>query len=165
MSTLRAVDDRWKILVLDERTAAMLDSVIKTYDVLEEGVQRQSPRSSAIRSPRAEVDLITSARAQQTRLEAIYILTPTRQNVELVLSDFAPPPPAKRKKGDPTPSPEGPKYKAVHVHFVDGQSHVMRERSSPGAGIPDALAAKLTSGLPHHYLKALTELYVNFHRG
>jgi syntaxin-binding protein 1 len=32
-----------------------------------------------------------------------------------------------------------------------------------GAGVDDALVARLTAGLPDNYLQALKELYVNFH--
>lgn len=40
LDTLRAVPSRWKILIVDQFTQQMLQSVLSTYDVLEEGIQR-----------------------------------------------------------------------------------------------------------------------------
>lgn len=45
LDTLRSVPSRWKVLVVDQYTQAMLHSVLSTYEVLEEGVQRASPSS------------------------------------------------------------------------------------------------------------------------
>lgn len=48
----------------------------------------------------------------------------------------------------------------------DGSAHVLlcfRMIFGDALGIDDGLVAKLTGGLPNEYLKALTELYVNFH--
>lgn len=42
IDTLRAVPSRWKVLIVDQYTQAMLHSVLSTYDVLEEGIQRAS---------------------------------------------------------------------------------------------------------------------------
>lgn len=35
------MNSRWKILVVDEHSHAMLKSVLSTFDILEEGVQRK----------------------------------------------------------------------------------------------------------------------------
>jgi hypothetical protein len=40
LDTLRSVPSRWKILIVDQFTQQMLQSVLSTYDVLEEGIQR-----------------------------------------------------------------------------------------------------------------------------
>lgn len=42
LETLRSVNSRWKILVVDQHTQQMLLSVLTTYEILDEGVQRQS---------------------------------------------------------------------------------------------------------------------------
>lgn len=49
LDTIRAVPARWKVLIVDQYTQHMLQSVLSTYDVLEEGIQRQSasPRGPA----------------------------------------------------------------------------------------------------------------------
>ncbi|KAK4701832.1 hypothetical protein P7C70_g4396, partial [Phenoliferia sp. Uapishka_3] len=143
LKTLRSVDARWKILVVDEYTHKMLFSLFTTYDVLDTGIQ--------------QIDIITNQRGPQSHLPCIYLLMPTSQNVELVLRDYAPapaqPPGRNVKKDKHTPPPSAivqkPKYAAAHLHFVDG--------------IDDRLVTKLTNGLPDNYLAALTELYTNFH--
>ncbi|GAA6059866.1 hypothetical protein JCM10212_007071 [Sporobolomyces blumeae] len=139
LDTLRSVPSRWKILIVDQYTQSMLNSVLSTYDVLEEGIQ--------------QVDLITSYRSPQPRLAAVYLLMPTTQNVELVLRDYnsTPPPAAGKasKKSQPTGPPEPPKYAAAYINFMDG--------------INDALIGRLTDGLPEQYLQGLKELYINFH--
>jgi len=47
LDSVRSVQpaNRWKILVLDEQTQAHIGSVLKMYDILEEGVQRKSSAS------------------------------------------------------------------------------------------------------------------------
>ncbi|BGP44379.1 syntaxin binding protein 1 [Rhodotorula kratochvilovae] len=139
LDTLRAVPARWKVLIVDQYTQGMLQSVLSTYDVLEEGIQ--------------QVDLIAAHRQPQPRLAAVYLLMPTTQNVDLVLRDYDPtPPPAqgksskKQQHGAPQ---EPPKYGAAYVNFMEG--------------INDALVGKLTDGLPDNYLQGLKELYINFH--
>ncbi|GAA5889143.1 hypothetical protein JCM5296_007177 [Sporobolomyces johnsonii] len=139
LDTLRSVPSRWKILIVDQFTRDMIHSVLSTYDVLEEGIQ--------------QVDVITAHRIPQPRLAAVYLLMPTSQNVELVLRDYNPAPPAQSgkssKKNAGAQQPEPPKYAAAYINFMDG--------------INDALVGRLTDGLPEHYLQGLKELYINFH--
>ncbi|GAA6011838.1 hypothetical protein JCM11491_000767 [Sporobolomyces phaffii] len=139
LDTLRSVPSRWKILIVDQYTQSMLNSVLTTYDVLEEGIQ--------------QVDLITHHRNPQPRLAAIYLLMPTTQNVELVLRDHNPNPLPQSgkssKKNAPAAPQEPPKYAAAYINFMDG--------------INDALIGTLTDGLPEQYLQGLKELYINFH--
>ncbi|GAA5891833.1 hypothetical protein JCM8208_002906 [Rhodotorula glutinis] len=138
LDTIRAVPARWKVLIVDQHTQHMLQSVLSTYDVLEEGIQ--------------QVDLITSHRQPQPRLAAVYLLMPTTQNVDLVLRDHNPtPPPApgKSSKKQPPGPQEPPRYAAAYVNFMEG--------------INDALVGRLTDSLPEEYLQGLKELYINFH--
>ncbi|GAA5827126.1 hypothetical protein JCM11251_001128 [Rhodosporidiobolus azoricus] len=138
LDTLRSVPSRWKILIVDEFTHRMLLSVLNQYEVLEEGIQ--------------QIDLITAHRSPQPRLAAVYLLMPTTQNVDLVLRDYSPGPPApqgKSKSKALPPPQEPPKYAAAYINFLDG--------------INDALVGKLTDGLPENYLQGLKELYINFH--
>lgn len=138
--TLRSVDARWKILVVDEYTHKMLFSVFTTYDVLDTGIQRAppghllEPSSGSLTPPRrTEIDIITNKRSPQHHLPAIYLLMPTSQNVDLVLRDYSPAPPpqqsgrSKKDKHQPSTPPvdNSPKYAAAHLHFVDG-AHVCR---------------------------------------
>lgn len=131
------------------------------------------------------MDLITHRRSAEPRLEAVYLLMPTSENVELVLRDFNPnPTPVQsksRKTKDvvPAQAAEGPKYGGAHLHFIDGQSEAGAGCESAlvvwgaealtvagfvrRAGINDDLVGRITAGLPSSYLLALTELYINFH--
>lgn len=85
--------------------------------------------------PFAAVDSLQSPRPPQPSLDAIYLLTPTTQNVDRVIADFA--------NGRRT-------YRHVHLYFIDGLS--------------DSLADKLTRSLPEEVLKSFVELYCNFWR-
>ncbi|POY70532.1 hypothetical protein BMF94_6446 [Rhodotorula taiwanensis] len=141
IDTLRAVPSRWKVLIVDQYTQAMLHSVLSTYDVLEEGIQ--------------QVDLITNYRQPQPRLAAVYLLMPTSLNVDLILRDYAPsrqqePTGKSSKKQAAQAGPQDPpKYAAAYVSFMEG--------------INDALVGRLTDGLPESYLQGLKELYINCH--
>ncbi|KDE02370.1 hypothetical protein MVLG_07072 [Microbotryum lychnidis-dioicae p1A1 Lamole] len=145
LEMLRSVPSRWKVLIVDEYTRPMLKSVLSTYDILEEGVQ--------------QVDVITAPRSPQPRLAAIYLVMPTAQNVDLILRDFAPhsspnSTSAQRssKKREPAhlnAQAEPPRYASAYLQFLEG--------------IDDQLVGRLTSELPHTYLLALKELYLNLH--
>ncbi|SCV68091.1 BQ2448_212 [Microbotryum intermedium] len=145
LEMLRSVPSRWKILIVDEYTRPMLNSVLSTYDILEEGVQ--------------QVDVITAPRSPQPRLAAIYLVMPTDQNVDLIVRDFAPHSSpnsnsARRssKKREPAHGSgqvEPPRYASAYLQFLEG--------------IDDRLVGRLTSELPHTYLLALKELYLNLH--
>jgi len=75
----------------------------------------------------AEIDVITNRRSAEPRLEAVYLLMPTSQNVELVLSDYNPNPQpthsksSRKKEVQPPAQPEPPKYAGAHLHFIDGE--------------------------------------------
>jgi syntaxin-binding protein 1 len=59
----------------------------------------------AVNAPPA-VDALMSPRPPQPTLDAIYLLTPTTQNVQRVIADFA--------GGRRT-------YRHVHLYFIDGE--------------------------------------------
>ncbi|WVQ84830.1 hypothetical protein IAT38_006987 [Cryptococcus sp. DSM 104549] len=108
----------WKILITDDHSQALLDTVYKTFDILQQNVTSVEP----LHSPRPQMSV-----------DAIYLLTPTAQNVDRVLADF--------QFGRQT-------YKSAHLYFIDG--------------IDDRLAQKLTDGLQGGVLQAFVELYCNF---
>lgn len=97
-------------------------------------------------------------------VDAIYLLTPTTQNVDRIIADFS--------QGRRT-------YKSAHLYFIDGmccplswsRPHAtwMNWGSPPFAltfaddvGIDDRLASRLTENLPPDVLMAFVELYCNF---
>ncbi|RSH93131.1 vacuolar sorting protein VPS33/slp1 [Saitozyma podzolica] len=112
---------QWKILITDDHSRKLLDAVYKEFDVLQQNVTCEWYH----RAPHVP--------RQPMSVDAIYLLTPTAQNVDRVIADFT--------LGRRT-------YKAAHLYFIDG--------------IDDVLAQKLTNALPGDVLKAFTELYCNF---
>ena len=82
-------------------------------------------------------------------VDAVYLLTPTSQNVDRIIMDF---------QGRRT-------YKSAHIFFIDGQSFKLScdEGLIHGMiGIDDDLAQKLTQGMPPDILRSFVELYCNF---
>lgn len=93
-------------------------------------------------------------------VDAIYLLTPTSQNVDRIIADFS---------GRRT-------YNSAHLYFIDGMSllailgfqllhplypSLSCSRILLNIGIDDRLAGKLTQNMPPDVLKAFVELYCN----
>lgn len=114
--------------MVDAETEQSLYSVLTIYEILELGVQ--------------QVTLITdnNTSSSTSNLQAIYLLLPTPENIDLILRDYAPPvnqntivpPPtsssSKDKKKHAAAAKESnsssrhrgpPRYSAAHVHFID----------------------------------------------
>ncbi|KAK4689862.1 syntaxin-binding protein 1, partial [Tremellales sp. Uapishka_1] len=109
----------WKILITDDHSQALLDTVYSNFDILQQNVTSVEP----LHSPRPPMTV-----------DAIYLLTPTSQNVDRIIADFS--------NGRRT-------YKAAHLYFIDG--------------IDDRLAQKITDALGGMgVLEAFVELYCNF---
>ncbi|KAK7685678.1 hypothetical protein QCA50_011022 [Cerrena zonata] len=108
LDAIRSVNPpgRWKILVVDEHSQALLSSVLKQFDILEENVTL--------------IESITSHREPQ-QFEAAYILMPTTQNVDRVIRDFA----NGRQQ-----------YLGAHLFFVDGLSEQLFERLTASPAEP-----------------------------
>lgn len=137
--------------MVDAHTHKMLLSVLTTYEILDEGVQRQFSHNPGLPQPRnqlsrvlfadnlnwvvnTEIDVITNRRSAEPRLEAVYLLMPTSENVDLVLSDYNPNPQqpnsksSRKKELVPVAQPEPPKYAGAHLHFIDGKPCVDGQR-------------------------------------
>ncbi|KAH6916053.1 ras opposite [Coprinopsis sp. MPI-PUGE-AT-0042] len=120
LEAIRSVNppSRWKILVVDDHSQKLIGSVLKHYDILQESV--------------TTIESISNHREAQPEFEAMYLLMPTRQNVDRVIRDFT----DKRQ------------YAAAHLFFVDALS--------------EELFARLTSSPAEPYLQACKELMINF---
>lgn len=173
LSTIQSVDSRWKILLVDAATEKSLYSVLTIYEILELGVQQVTLVSDS------------SSSSSSSNLQAIYLLLPTAENVDLVLRDHSPPinaagggsasTPTKQKKNSILSSNNNsssssrnrgpPKYSAAHVHFIDGTFslscyHWGGHRSSL-ADLTAKLRMQITSlsvcsGLPDELAQKLT---------
>ncbi|CAL1714155.1 unnamed protein product [Somion occarium] len=106
LEAIRSVNPpgKWKILVVDEHSQALLSSVLKQFDILEENV--------------TVIESITSHRDPQPQLEAVYILMPTTQNVERIIRDY---------------SNGRQQYAGAHLFFIDRLSEQLFDQlaSSP----------------------------------
>ncbi|EGG12609.1 uncharacterized protein MELLADRAFT_114806 [Melampsora larici-populina 98AG31] len=131
IQSVKPTNGRWKILVVDKHSKNLIEGVLKTFEILELGVQ--------------QIDSIETPRQPSPNLEAIYILAPTAKNVDRIISDFAPAQPPSRK-GPPVPS-GGVKYAGAHLFFIDA--------------LDDALVNVLTSSPAASYLRQLVELFTN----
>ncbi|KZS94659.1 Sec1-like snare protein [Sistotremastrum niveocremeum HHB9708] len=120
LDAIRSVNPpgKWKILVVDEHSRKLLSATLKQYDILQENVTL--------------IEAITASRTPQTQ-EAIYLLMPTSQNVDRIISDFS----GGRKQ-----------YAAAHLFFIQG--------------LEEKLFQKLSSSAAEPHLKGLQDLYINF---
>ena len=97
-----------------------------------------------------EIELISNQRAAFPKVEAVYILTPTRENVRYILQDFEPARPAQpaTKRSPATPASPGPKYAAGHIYFIDA--------------LPDQDCNALLNSPARDYIQTFQDIYVNF---
>ncbi|KZT51928.1 Sec1-like protein [Calocera cornea HHB12733] len=121
LDAIRSVNPagRWKILVVDEHAQKLLGATLKMFDILQENV--------------TQVDAINSNRALQPNLEAMYLVMPTTQNIERIISDF---------------SSGRQQYAAAHLFFIEG--------------VAEPLFQRLTASAAEPFLRQLVELYINF---
>ncbi|CDZ98136.1 Vesicle trafficking protein Sec1 [Phaffia rhodozyma] len=108
----------WKTLIVDDHTKKLLDEVVSPNDILALNV--------------TVIDNLQAPRPCEASLPAIYLLTPTTQNAQRVVADFA-----KNRRG----------YKEAHVIFIDVA--------------PDELVQMLAAGVPPDVLKSVEEVYLN----
>ncbi|KAH9000092.1 Sec1-like protein [Lactarius akahatsu] len=106
LNAIRSVNppSKWKILVIDEHSQQLLNSVLKQFDILEENVTL--------------IESITSNRESQSGFDAVYILMPTSANIDRIIRDF---------------SGGRQQYAGAHLFFVDALADELFQRltSSP----------------------------------
>ncbi|EIM86902.1 Sec1-like snare protein [Stereum hirsutum FP-91666 SS1] len=109
LDAIRSVNppQRWKILVVDEHSQKLLNTVLKQFDILEENVTL--------------IESISSHREQQPGFEAMYILMPTTQNVDRVIRDF---------------SNGRQQYAGAHLFFVEGLAEHLFEKIAASPAEP-----------------------------
>ncbi|KAJ1547774.1 vacuolar sorting protein VPS33/slp1 [Nowakowskiella sp. JEL0078] len=110
---------RWKVIIVDPRSVRILNASCRMHEVLEENVTL--------------VEDITKKRSPYHSIEAIYFITPTPENINILIDDF-------------TRSPK-PSYAAAHIYCT--------------AALPDKLFGKLKNSISQH-IKTLKEMLIDF---
>ncbi|KAI9491623.1 Sec1-like protein [Zychaea mexicana] len=124
MDSIKAVPGKWKIVVVDSKSTRILTAACKMYDILEENV--------------TVVENIEKQRQPYPTLDAVYFLTPCRESVLRLADDFT--------------GPNGPMYKAAHIHFTSGlEDQLFTE-----------LNKKFKAAGASEYIQSLKEMYVDF---
>jgi syntaxin-binding protein 1 len=116
LDAIRSVNppSRWKILVIDEHSQQLLNSVLKQFDILEENVTRAlllpidiRPRLCLTLGLFKVIESITNNREAQPSFDAVYMLMPTSANIDRIVRDF---------------SGGRQQYAGAHLFFIDGPS-------------------------------------------
>ncbi|KAI8914350.1 Sec1-like protein [Gorgonomyces haynaldii] len=90
---------KWKLLVVDSRAAKLLNSVVKTHEILEQNV--------------TVIEEMALKRQPFPNYEAIYFVSPTVKSVDRIIADFA---------------QEKPIYAAAHIFFTASLDDTLFDR-------------------------------------
>ncbi|KAJ2394079.1 syntaxin binding protein 1, partial [Coemansia sp. RSA 2603] len=131
--------NRFKIVVVDKRSLQILNKVLKLPEVLEHDVVR--------------IDRIENGRKEDPTMDALYFLTPSKQSVNNLISDFQTassqrPPVAGSRGTAPVATRKQPQYRAAYVYFTSELS--------------DQLLKTIKSSGISPYIKALNELCIEY---
>jgi syntaxin-binding protein 1 len=178
LQAIRSINppSRWKILVIDEHSQQLLNSVLKQFDILEENVTRALPLLIDIRRRLCltfglfkVIESITHNREAQPSFDAVYMLMPTSANIDRIIRDF---------------SGGRQQYAGAHLFFIDGPSSpslytrlrslttlLILPRAHLGtpkktkqnkSALAEELFQRLTTSPAEPFLRGLQDLYVNF---
>ncbi|KAJ2159618.1 syntaxin binding protein 1 [Coemansia sp. RSA 552] len=131
--------DRFKVLVVDRRSMKILNRVLTLAEILDHDVAR--------------IEKLENNRKEDPAIEALYILTPSKQSIDTLIADFPPSGSGQHRPGQggpppPQGRPQRPKYRAAHVFFT--------------SELPDKLLQRIKrAGITSH-LKALKELCIEY---
>ncbi|KAI8841646.1 Sec1-like protein [Chytriomyces cf. hyalinus JEL632] len=99
VTQVRTVASKWKVVIADAMARKVLHSCLKTTDILEHNV--------------TIVEMLELKRQPFPDLDAVYLLAPTPDSVELLIGDYS--------KGKPP-------YAAVHIFFISALSDTLFEK-------------------------------------
>lgn len=109
---------QWKVLVVDEHAKRLLGANLKENDVLSERV--------------TTIDLITTYRAPEPNMQAMYLLMPTTQNVDRIIKDFT----------------DKQTYAGIWLYFTDR--------------LTERLLHRLGQSPANDFLQGVADMYINF---
>ncbi|KAJ2236282.1 syntaxin binding protein 1 [Coemansia sp. RSA 1722] len=133
-------NNRFKIVVVDKRSLAVLNDMLKLSEILEHDVFR--------------IDKIENKRKEEPTMDALYFLTPSKQSIARLIEDFAAPssshgaPGGGHRGSSNSSARKQPQYRAAHIYFTSELSDPML-RMIKSAGIAP-------------YIKALNELCIEY---
>ncbi|KAI9333695.1 Sec1-like protein [Obelidium mucronatum] len=99
VTQVKTVASKWKVLIVDALARKVINSCIKTSDILELNV--------------TIVEMLELRRTPFPDLDAVYLLSPTPDSVELLLADYT--------RGKPP-------YAAAHLFFISALSDTLFEK-------------------------------------
>ncbi|KAJ2324107.1 syntaxin binding protein 1, partial [Coemansia sp. RSA 2673] len=104
--------NRFKVVVVDRRSLNVLNQALKLPEILEHDVAR--------------IEMIENGRKDDTSMEAVYFLTPSKQSVARLIGDFGGSLSSQNQRapggrggyGAPPASRQPVKYRAAHIYFT-----------------------------------------------
>ncbi|KAJ3013205.1 UNVERIFIED_CONTAM: vacuolar sorting protein VPS33/slp1 [Siphonaria sp. JEL0065] len=126
---VKTVASKWKVLIVDALARKVINSCIKTSDILELNV--------------TIVEMLELRRTPFPDLDAVYLLSPTPDSVELLLADYT--------RGKPP-------YAAAHLFFISG----MDAGDYASIALSDTLFEKIQKSPIQRHVQTLKELNMDF---
>ncbi|KAJ2472624.1 syntaxin binding protein 1 [Coemansia sp. RSA 2322] len=134
--------NRFKVVVVDRRSLNVLNQALKLPEILEHDVAR--------------IEMIENGRKDDTSMEAVYFLTPSKQSVARLIGDFGGSLSSQNQRapggrggyGAPPASRQPVKYRAAHIYFT--------------SELPDNLLALVKGSGITPYIKALKEMCIEY---